>query len=116
MLHHQLPIYKKGCELVSLAFNVQRQMPRDFKRSLGEKITGHCTDMVDLMALANATRDNFTLPLAFPGELIIDNFAGGGGPSRSTGTGELRPRSNHLRKASRMKPPSMPGESELFLF
>ena len=85
-------------------------------KELGEKITGHCTDMVDLMALANATRDNFTLPLAFPGELIIDNFAGGGGPSRSTGTGELRPRSNHLRKASRMKPPSMPGESELFLF
>ena len=26
-------------------------------------------------------RDNFTLPLAFPGELIIDNFAGGGGTS-----------------------------------
>lgn len=26
-------------------------------------------------------RDHFTLPLAFPGELIIDNFAGGGGTS-----------------------------------
>ena len=26
-------------------------------------------------------RDSFTLPLAFPGELIIDNFAGGGGTS-----------------------------------
>lgn len=26
-------------------------------------------------------RDAFTLPLAFPGELIIDNFAGGGGTS-----------------------------------
>jgi DNA (cytosine-5)-methyltransferase 1 len=26
-------------------------------------------------------RDNFTIPLAFPGELIIDNFAGGGGTS-----------------------------------
>jgi DNA (cytosine-5)-methyltransferase 1 len=26
-------------------------------------------------------RDNFTMPLAFPGELIIDNFAGGGGTS-----------------------------------
>lgn len=55
-LHTELPIYKKGCELVSLAFNVQKEMPRAFKRSLGEKITGHCTDMVDLMALANATR------------------------------------------------------------
>lgn len=27
------------------------------------------------------TRDDFTLPLVFPGELIIDNFAGGGGTS-----------------------------------
>lgn len=26
-------------------------------------------------------RDNFTMPLDFPGELIIDNFAGGGGTS-----------------------------------
>ena len=26
-------------------------------------------------------RDDFTIPLAFPGELIIDNFAGGGGTS-----------------------------------
>jgi hypothetical protein len=55
-LHTELPIYKKGCDLVSLAFNVQKEMPRSFKRSLGEKITGHCTDMVDLMAMANATR------------------------------------------------------------
>ena len=51
--HTDLPIYKKGCELVTLAFNVQSQMPRSFKRTLGEKITVHCTDMLDLMALAN---------------------------------------------------------------
>ena len=31
-------------------------MPRSFKRTLGEKITVHCTDMLDLMAMANATR------------------------------------------------------------
>ena len=55
-LHTELPIYKKGVELVSLAFHVQKEMRRDFKRSLGEKITGHCTDMVNLMALANASR------------------------------------------------------------
>lgn len=58
MLHHDLPIYKKGCELVSLAYRVQTQMRRDFKRSLGEKITNHCTEMVNLMALANASRGN----------------------------------------------------------
>lgn len=39
-----------------LAFNVQQQMPRSFKRTLGEKITVHCTDMLDLMAMANATQ------------------------------------------------------------
>ena len=55
-LHTELPIYKKGCELVRLAFAVQQQMPRSFKRTLGEKITVHCTDMLDLMALANASR------------------------------------------------------------
>ena len=55
-LHTNLPIYKKGCDLVQLAFHVQQQMPRSFKRTLGEKITGHCTDMLDLMALANASR------------------------------------------------------------
>jgi len=38
-LHTDLPIYKKGCELVSLSFNVQSKMPRSFKRTLGEKIT-----------------------------------------------------------------------------
>lgn len=55
-LHHDLPIHKKGRELLQLAFQVQQQMPRAFKRTLGEKITVHCTEMLDLMAMANATR------------------------------------------------------------
>lgn len=55
-LHTDLPIYRKGIELVQLAFKVQQLMPRSFKRTLGEKITIHCTDMLDLMALANASR------------------------------------------------------------
>lgn len=55
-LHTDLPIYKRGCDLLALAFMVQQQMPRNFKRTLGEKITVCCTDMLSLMALANATR------------------------------------------------------------
>lgn len=52
-LHTELPIYKKGRELVALAFHVQQQMPRSFKRTLGEKITVHCTDMHEqLVALS----------------------------------------------------------------
>jgi len=56
MLHHDLPIYKRGCELVALAVKAQEQMPRGVKRSLGEKINHHCIEMLDCMALANATQ------------------------------------------------------------
>ena len=55
-LHHDLPIYRTGARLLSLAVRVQEQMPRSMKRILGEKITEHCVEMLDLMALANATQ------------------------------------------------------------
>jgi hypothetical protein len=55
-LHTDLPIYRTGVRLLSLAVKVQEQMPRSMKRILGEKITQHCVDMLDLMALANATQ------------------------------------------------------------
>ena len=55
-LHTDLPIYRSGVQLLTLAVKVQEQMPRSMKRILGEKITQHCVDMLDLMALANATR------------------------------------------------------------
>ena len=56
MLHSDLPIYKTGCDLLSLAVRVQEQMPRSVKRSLGDKISQHIVEMLDLMALANATK------------------------------------------------------------
>jgi hypothetical protein len=55
-LHTDLPIYRTGVQLLSLAVKVQQQMPRGVKRSLGDKIAQHCVDMLDLMALANATQ------------------------------------------------------------
>lgn len=55
-LHTDLPIYRTGTKLLSLAFKVQEQMPRQVKRSLGDKVTAHCVEMLDLMALANATK------------------------------------------------------------
>ena len=55
-IHTKLPIYKRGCELLDLAYEVQQHMPREHKRFLGEKITMHCTEMLDLMALANASQ------------------------------------------------------------
>ncbi|HSW13384.1 MAG TPA: four helix bundle protein [Solimonas sp.] len=56
-LYTELHIYKHGCELLSLAVKVQTQMPRMFKRSLGEKIHEKCMDMLEAMAMANAARD-----------------------------------------------------------
>jgi hypothetical protein len=56
MLHTELPIYRKGCELLSLALDVQVALPRTFRRSVGEKVHSHCVEMLDLMALANATK------------------------------------------------------------
>jgi citrate lyase gamma subunit len=55
-LYTELPIYKHGCDLLSLALDVQTQMPRAFKRSLGEKIHVLCVDMLEAMAVANAMR------------------------------------------------------------
>ena len=50
-LHTDLPIYRTGVQLLSLAFKIQEQMPRGMKRSLGEKISQHCVEMLDRMAL-----------------------------------------------------------------
>ena len=55
-LHTDLPIHRTGVRLLALALKVQEQMPRSMKRILGEKITQHCVDMINLMALANATK------------------------------------------------------------
>jgi len=55
-LHHQLPIHKTGSQLLGLAARVHAQMPRGFKRTVGDKIVAHCAEMLDLMAMANASR------------------------------------------------------------
>ena len=55
-LHQDLPIYRTGTQLLALAVRAQEQMPRGVKRTLGEKISHHCIEMLDEMALANATK------------------------------------------------------------
>ena len=54
-IHTDLPIYRTGVQLLDLAVSVQEQMPRSLKRIMGEKITQHCVDILELMALANAS-------------------------------------------------------------
>ncbi|HSV48405.1 MAG TPA: four helix bundle protein [Ramlibacter sp.] len=55
-LHTQLPIHKTGSDLLGLAARIHAQLPRGYKRTVGDKIVSHCSEMLDLMALANATR------------------------------------------------------------
>lgn len=55
-IHTELPIYRTGIELLNLAVSVQEQLPRSLKRIMGEKITQHCVDILELMALANASQ------------------------------------------------------------
>jgi hypothetical protein len=47
-LHNDLPIYQTGTDLLAMGYEIQRDMPRGFKRSLGEKIVQACTDMLEL--------------------------------------------------------------------
>jgi hypothetical protein len=55
-LHTELPIHRTGVQLLAFAFKAQEHMPRGVKRALGDKITARCVEMLDEMALANATR------------------------------------------------------------
>ena len=55
-VHDKLPIHRTGVQLLNLAVSVQEQMPRSLKRIVGEKIVQHCMDLLELMALANASQ------------------------------------------------------------
>jgi hypothetical protein len=57
-IHSDLPIHKTGTDLLGLVANIHAQLPRGFKRTIGDKIVEHCSEMLDLMALANATRNS----------------------------------------------------------
>ncbi len=72
-IHTDLPIYRTGVNLLALAFRAQEQMPRSVKRILGEKVTQHCVDMLDLMAHANATKRD--IRAAFIGQLLTKQRA-----------------------------------------
>jgi hypothetical protein len=56
-LHSTLPIYKVTYELLVLATEITRNMPRDFKASMGGKIRKECLKLVLLIYRANAASD-----------------------------------------------------------
>ena len=55
MLHTDLPIYKKGYDLLTLAADVQLNMPRTFKQSLGKRVHDECVDLLLEIGYANAS-------------------------------------------------------------
>ena len=54
-LHTSLPIYKVAYDLLDVATDVMKNMPRDFKQSLGGKIREHCVDIITLIFRANVS-------------------------------------------------------------
>lgn len=59
-LHHDLPIYKASYDLLSMATDITRNIPRDLKAGLGAKVRDECIEMLVLIARANGSRDKAT--------------------------------------------------------
>lgn len=55
--HTQLPIYKVAYDLLDVATDLVKNMPRDFKQSIGGKINSECVEIVVLIFRANCAQD-----------------------------------------------------------
>lgn len=59
-LHSNLPIYKVSYDLIGVVVEAARQMPRDVKRLLGEKLRDECIELSLLIYDANVAADKKT--------------------------------------------------------
>lgn len=50
-MHTDLPIHKVALDLLSLATDVTRNIPRDFKSGLGAKVRDECIEVMVLIAI-----------------------------------------------------------------
>ena len=55
-IHTELPIYKLAYDLLGIAADLVKNMPRDFKGSFGKKINEECIEILVLIARANTAR------------------------------------------------------------
>ena len=55
--HTNLPIYKAAYDLLDVVTSLAKNMQRDFKRSLGEKISDECVSVTVLIFKANIAQD-----------------------------------------------------------
>jgi hypothetical protein len=56
-LHTELPIYKLAYDLLTQSTGLIKNMPREFKNSLGSRIHNECIELVVLIFRANCARD-----------------------------------------------------------
>lgn len=56
-MHTELPIYKVAYDLLSLATDITRNIPRDLKAGLGAKVRDECIEVLVLIARANSALD-----------------------------------------------------------
>jgi hypothetical protein len=52
-IHSDLPIHKASCDLLSVAIDATKHMPRDFKSSIGSEIRKQCVEMMLSIMRAN---------------------------------------------------------------
>ena len=52
-----LPIYKVAYDLFSVVTDLIKNMPRDFKQSIGSKISTECVEIIVLIFRANCARE-----------------------------------------------------------
>lgn len=56
-IHTELPIYKVAYDLLGVVVQIVKNMPRDFKQSVGGKIRDECIDVATLVFRANVAAD-----------------------------------------------------------
>jgi uracil-DNA glycosylase len=56
-LHTQLPIYKVAYDLLDVVTDLAKNMPRDFKASIGGKLRDEAVEIVTLIFRANTARE-----------------------------------------------------------
>lgn len=56
-LHSSLPIYRAVYELLLLVTEVTRNMPRDYKQSIGGRVRDECVILTVLVFRANCARE-----------------------------------------------------------
>lgn len=56
-LHSELPIYKAAYDLLNIITDFARNMPRDFKQSIGNKLRDEAVEITVLIFRANVAKE-----------------------------------------------------------